>query len=186
MTKVRALLAVVLGGALAFGLAGTSDPPPVAAVPRASAHPAWAWPVAEPHAIARPFEAPPTPFAAGHRGIDIAAEPRTEVLAPAAGVVSFAGWVVDRPVLSITHTGGYVSSVEPADALVARGEPVVAGQVIGTVASADTARPHCRGKPCLHFGVRLDGEYVSPLLLLGGIPRSVLLPLRGPTVFDGE
>ena len=27
-----------------------------------------------------------------------------------------------------------------------------------------------------HFGVRLDGEYVNPLLLLGGVPRAVLLP----------
>ena len=28
----------------------------------------------------------------------------------------------------------------------------------------------------LHFGVRLDGEYINPLLLLGGVPRAVLLP----------
>jgi hypothetical protein len=26
--------------------------------------------------------------------------------------------------------------------------------------------------------VRLDGEYVSPLLLLEGLPRSILLPTR--------
>jgi hypothetical protein len=28
----------------------------------------------------------------------------------------------------------------------------------------------------VHFGVRIDGEYVSPFLFLGGIPRAVLLP----------
>ena len=28
-----------------------------------------------------------------------------------------------------------------------------------------------------HLGVRLHGEYVSPMLLFGGIPRAVLLPL---------
>ena len=28
----------------------------------------------------------------------------------------------------------------------------------------------------LHFGVRLDGEYINPLILLGGVPRAILLP----------
>jgi murein DD-endopeptidase MepM/ murein hydrolase activator NlpD len=80
--------------------------------------------------------------------------------------------VVDRPVLSIRHSGGLISSYEPVESTLARGGSVVRGQVIGTIVAG-----HC-ASPCLHFGVRLDGEYVSPLLLLGGVPASVLLPTR--------
>ncbi|WP_275934957.1 hypothetical protein [Microbacterium testaceum] len=32
------------------------------------------------------------------------------------------------------------------------------------------------GPGTVHFGVRLDGEYINPLRLLGGVPRAVLLP----------
>ena len=28
----------------------------------------------------------------------------------------------------------------------------------------------------LHLGARLHGEYINPLLLLGGVPRAILLP----------
>jgi murein DD-endopeptidase MepM/ murein hydrolase activator NlpD len=55
---------------------------------------------------------------------------------------------------------------------VAPGTIVAAGDPIGTVASGG----HCAAE-CAHFGVRVDGEYVSPFLFLGGLPRSVLLPM---------
>ena len=71
------------------------------------------WPVGPAHTIVRGFEAPATRYAAGHRGIDLAATVDEPVVATAAGVVSFAGMVVDRPVVSIVHPGGYVSTVEP-------------------------------------------------------------------------
>ena len=133
--------------------------------------PVWAWPVAAPHTVVRPFLAPATRYSAGHRGIDIAAsEPL--VRAPADGTVHFAGTVVDRPVISIAHDGGLLSSFEPVAPVVARGDAVRRGDVIGTVQGG-----HC-AQPCVHFGVRLDGEYVSPLLLLGGVPRAILLPTR--------
>src|SRR5690606_24009243 len=61
----------------------------------------WSWPTAAPHPIARPFLAPATPYASGHRGIDVRAAAGDEVHAPADGIVHFAGVVVDRPVLSI-------------------------------------------------------------------------------------
>jgi len=131
----------------------------------------WAWPVEPPYRILRPFIAPATQYSAGHRGIDIAAS-SARVLAPSAGVVHFAGVVVDRPVLSIRHPGGLISSYEPVIALVAEGQSVARGDLIGEVLPG-----HC-SVPCIHFGVRRDGEYVSPLNYLGGIPRSILLPTR--------
>ncbi len=133
---------------------------------------AWSWPLAPPHAIARPFIAPSTPYAAGHRGIDITAAPGADVLAPAAGVVHFSGVVVDRPVLSIRHPGDLISSFEPVVSPLEAGEAVTGGQLVGTLEAG-----HC-ATACLHFGVRLHGEYVSPLNYLGGVSRAVLLPTR--------
>lgn len=131
----------------------------------------WAWPVAAPHPIARAYIAPATPYAAGHRGIDIRAVDGAEVRAPADGVVHFAGVVVDRPVLSIDHGSGVLSSYEPVETTLHEGETVRRGQLIGVLRAG-----HCASEACLHFGVRIDGDYVSPLLFLGGQPRAVLLP----------
>ncbi|HXR44674.1 MAG TPA: M23 family metallopeptidase [Pseudolysinimonas sp.] len=131
----------------------------------------WAWPLPPPHVLARGYVAPPTPYGSGHRGIDIRAADGSPVLAPADGVVHFAGFVVDRPVLSIEHAGGVLSSYEPVTTDLAAGDAVRRGQVIGTLLLG-----HC-ALPCLHLGVRVDGEYVNPLLFLGGVPHSVLYPL---------
>jgi murein DD-endopeptidase MepM/ murein hydrolase activator NlpD len=132
----------------------------------------WLWPVDEPRAIVRPYVAPATPWGSGHRGIDIEAA-STLVYAPADGVIHFAGLVVDRPVLSISHAGGVLSSFEPVTTTLAAGDVVRRGDVIGTLEPG-----HCRVVLCLHLGARIGGEYVSPLLFLGGVPRSVLLPTR--------
>lgn len=139
----------------------------------------WAWPV-EPAILQRGYEAPASRYASGHRGIDLAAENSTPVVAPDDGVVRFAGWVVDRPVISIDHGGGIVSSFEPVTPEVVEGQRVARGQRIGLVASGE----HCAGAgppastACLHVGARLDGEYFSPLVMFGGIPRAVLLPVE--------
>jgi murein DD-endopeptidase MepM/ murein hydrolase activator NlpD len=130
----------------------------------------WAWPVDGRHTILRPFLAPSTRYAAGHRGIDIAAT--GTVTAPSAGVVHFEGYVVNRPVLSLDHGGGVVSTYEPVTSALRAGDPVARGQVIGHLESG-----HCT-ETCLHFGVRVHNEYVSPMLYLGGIAYSVLLPTR--------
>ncbi|MDJ0335674.1 M23 family metallopeptidase [Salinibacterium sp. G-O1] len=133
--------------------------------------PAWQWPVDTPRVVVRPFIAPAGPYASGHRGIDVVAE-GGRVFAPAEGTVHFAGTVVDRPVLSIRHAGGLISSFEPVETTLRQGDAVARGDPIGTALPG-----HCSGT-CLHFGVRLDGEYVSPLLYLGGVSPSVLLPTR--------
>jgi murein DD-endopeptidase MepM/ murein hydrolase activator NlpD len=128
----------------------------------------WRWPVPGDHRIVRPFIAPSTKYSAGHRGIDIAAS--GDVYAPANGVVHFVGFVVNRDVLSIQHPGGVISSYEPVSSTLHAGETVTRGEIIGTIEPG-----HC-AELCLHFGVRIDGQYVSPLLFLGGIERPVLLP----------
>jgi murein DD-endopeptidase MepM/ murein hydrolase activator NlpD len=137
----------------------------------AAAEPPWSWPLAPPHAIARQFIAPATPYAAGHRGIDIRAADVT-VFAPANGTVYFVGTVVDRPVVSLAHGDGVLSSFEPVQSALSVGDIVRRGDVIGTLVPG-----HCT-EPCLHFGVRLDGQYVNPLLYVGTLERSVLLPTR--------
>ncbi|MCI2958144.1 M23 family metallopeptidase [Agromyces atrinae] len=166
---VIALAAVIL---LPAGASASASP--VGTAPHramASTEAAWDWPTPRPHRIVEPFRAPATRYSAGHRGIDIAAVEGTAVVAPADGVVHFAGTVVDRPVLSIRHADGVISSMEPVTASVAEGDTVSRGDEVGTVGTGG----HCAG--CIHLGVRVDGDNVSPLLFLGGIPRAVLLPL---------
>ena len=160
-----AALALLVGAAV-----GGSPAVPAAAGPPAAELGAWSWPVSGAHALARPYVAPAGPYAAGHRGVDIRAPDGVPVLAPADGIVHFAGVVVDRPVLSIEHVGGVLSSYEPVQTTLAAGEHVARGQVIGTLLAG-----HC-ASACLHLGVRVDGEYVNPLLFLGGVGWSVLYP----------
>jgi murein DD-endopeptidase MepM/ murein hydrolase activator NlpD len=141
---------------------------PAAAAPT----PRWQWPVELPRVISRAYLAPATLYGSGHRGIDIEAQ-SSEVYAPADGVVHFAGYVVDRPVLSIEHPGGILSSFEPVTTALTAGDTVHRGELVGTLVDG-----HCAVIACLHLGVRVGGEYVSPLLFLGGVPRSVLVPTR--------
>jgi murein DD-endopeptidase MepM/ murein hydrolase activator NlpD len=122
--------------------------------------------------IVAPYAAPPTAYAAGHRGIDLGAAPGAPISSPSDAVVRFSGVVVDRPVVTLDHGGGVLSSYEPVDGVVPVGTPVARGAVIGTAGAGG----HCGGS-CVHVGVRVDGQYVSPLLFFGGVPPAVLLPL---------
>ena len=93
-------------------------------------------------------------------------------MAPAGGVLTVAQTVVDRPVVTIKVDEHVLVSMEPVTASVAIGAAIAAGQPIGVVAAGG----HCDGR-CVHLGVRVDGEYVSPLLFLAGVPPAVLLPV---------
>jgi murein DD-endopeptidase MepM/ murein hydrolase activator NlpD len=161
----------MLGLVLLVGVAVGGSPAPAAGVAPAAQLGRWSWPVSGAHALARPYVAPAGPYGAGHRGIDIRSPATTQVLAPADGVVHFAGFVVDRPVLSIEHADGVLSSFEPVQTTLVVGDLVSRGQVIGTLLPG-----HC-SSPCLHLGARVDGEYVNPLLFLGGVGWSVLYPV---------
>ncbi|BDZ46373.1 M23 family metallopeptidase [Naasia aerilata] len=142
----------------------------------------WAWPVAPPPAVLRGYRAPLTPYAAGHRGIDVGVPAGTPVTSPDDGVVLFAGAVGGRPVLSVAHAAGLVSSFEPVEAAVTAGQGVRRGEALGTVAAS---AGHCP-VDCLHIGARVDGRYVSPMVLLGEVPRAILLPLVPPVDRAGE
>lgn len=132
----------------------------------------WSWPISPKPAVTRTFDLP-FRYGAGHRGIDLAASPGAQVLAPADGTVHFVGVVVDRPVVSIDHGGGLISSFEPVTSGLSRGDRVVKGQVIGELVASPAHAP----AGGLHLGARQDGEYLDPRSLLGEIPRAVLLPL---------
>ena len=142
----------------------------------AGAAPSWQWPLAPRPPVLRGFDPPPKPWLSGHRGVDLGSGAAgAPVVSPAAGTVSFAGVVVDRPVITIDHGGGLRSSFEPLDSTLAVGEAVAAGQVVGTVLPG-----HCPAAQCLHWGVRDGDEYVNPLQFVLDLRPSVLLPLRGP------
>jgi murein DD-endopeptidase MepM/ murein hydrolase activator NlpD len=110
--------------------------------------------------VLRGFDPPASPYGSGHRGIDIAAPAGTVVVAPAPGVVSFAGNVAGQLYLSIDHGAGLVSTSSYLSAiLVAADDPVIAGQA---VAVSGAGHPGLLPDH-LHFGVRLAGAYVDPL-----------------------
>jgi murein DD-endopeptidase MepM/ murein hydrolase activator NlpD len=119
--------------------------------------------------IARPFDLPAEPWLAGHRGVDLDAAGSGPVLAPAAGVVSFNGWIVDRHVLVIRH-GDLASTLEPVLSDLAVGTPLERGQPVGALAAAEAT--HCPG--CLHWGVRRGDQYLDPTHLVSPRPRAVL------------
>jgi hypothetical protein len=86
--------------------------------------------------------------------------------------VHFSGRVVDRPVLTLETDDGLLISFEPVESSVPAGTRVGKGDVIAT-----SARGGHYDAACVHLGVRRDGEYLNPLLFLGGLVRAVLLPL---------
>lgn len=130
----------------------------------------WRWPTS-PVRIVAGFVAPAHEYGPGHRGIDLAVDVGGNVVAPADGVIAFAGSVAGRGVVTIDHGGTLVTTLEPVLASVSVGAQVAAGDAVGTVDAGGHAPPGT-----VHFGVREDREYINPMLLLGGIERAVLLP----------
>lgn len=131
----------------------------------------WTWPIVGP--VVRGFDPPGSPYGSGHRGIDVGAPVGTLVLAPAPGVVSFAGSVGGRLYVTIDHGGTLLSTSSfLSQALVRKGDLVAQGQAIGL---SGTGHPG-DVSPNLHFGVRLDGQYVNPMDYLR--PASVVDLIR--------
>ncbi|WP_416953298.1 M23 family metallopeptidase [Nocardioides sp. T5] len=163
---MRTVLGVVI--LLVLGVTG-----PVHAGPD---EPTGVWPLEPRPDVVRHFEPPPHPYAAGHRGVDLAGSPGQSVRAALPGTVGFAGSIGGKPVVTVLH-GGRRTTYEPVVASVERGQEVAAGDVLGRMVVTDS---HCFPSACLHWGlVEGDGDdktYLDPLSLVGGGPVR-LLPL---------
>ncbi|MGO4678729.1 murein hydrolase activator EnvC family protein [Microbacterium sp. 2MCAF23] len=129
----------------------------------------WLWPIEGARSVLVPFRAPAHDYGPGHRGMDIAATGGAR--APADGVIAFRGVVVDRPLLTIDHGNGLVTTFEPVQSELAPGTIVHRGEVIATLSTGGHTPAGA-----LHVGVRWNGVYINPLLLFGDVPRAVLLP----------
>lgn len=133
----------------------------------------WAWPV-WPFRLAEPYRQPAHRFAAGHRGLDLLPAGSDEIRAPSSGTLAFVGEVAGRHLVTIDHGDGLVTTLEPVESELRVGAAVDRGDVVGVLSYGGHTRPGT-----VHFGVRLHGEYINPLLLMGSLPRAVLLPCCG-------
>lgn len=131
--------------------------------------------------LLRGFEEPPTPYAAGHRGVDLAASSGTPVVVGLEGQVTFAGQVagdlfvtIDTPdPLKLTYS--YLGSV-----LVSKGQWVTPGQILGTTGPGHSDR----AEESLHLGLRVPDasilggwRYVDPMPRLRKYLRRVRIPV---------
>jgi Peptidase family M23 len=158
---------------------------PAAGRPAAAVHSLspWVAPVTGPIRVVRPFAPPPAdqPWLAGHRGVDLAADPGQVIVSAGPGTVTFAGPVAGRQVVVVTH-GPLRTTYEPVEPSVTIGDPVSTGSPIGRLEAswpAPDAGPaqgaaHC-ATPCLHWGLLRGDTYLNPMDLLQP-PRIRLLP----------
>jgi murein DD-endopeptidase MepM/ murein hydrolase activator NlpD len=161
-------LLIALGTSLTGGGSGVT-----AAAQTARAGAQLQLPLPAPLMVLRGFLPPLHPWAAGNRGVDLAAYAGETVFAATSGAVLYAGLLAGRGVISIRH-GSLRTTYEPVDPVVHSGDSVVAGQLLGYVSDAADA---C-GPPgsCLHWGALESDLYVDPMGLLRA-PRVRLLPI---------
>jgi murein DD-endopeptidase MepM/ murein hydrolase activator NlpD len=118
--------------------------------------------------IARPFDAPPCRWCAGHRGLTYEVGVGTPVRAASAGTVTFSGIVVDVRYVVVRHSDGLLAtygglSSSPLNG----GDRVAAGSIVGRTGGA------------LYFGLRTAPDtYIDPQPLLGVL---VVPPYLVPT-----
>lgn len=129
-----------------------------------------------------PYQEPLTQFGAGHRGVDLAANPWTPVAAGIPGTVTFAGPVAGELYITIEGSGprrvtySYMGSIG-----VSQGATVVAGQIIGESGTGHAGREESG----LHLGLRVpDPEVSGNWLYRDPMPsmRSYLRRIRAPVV----
>ena len=161
--RLLVLLGVVLGA--------------LVSVPAAADEGSWGWPLAGSPPVVRAFAPPAVRYAAGHRGVDLAATAGEPVLAAGAGRVTWAGLIAGRGVVVVTH-GTLRTTYEPVTASVPVGTAVALGQVVGTV---EPGHLGCAADACLHWGLRRGEEYLDPVRLVERGPVR-LLPAEGAGV----
>jgi murein DD-endopeptidase MepM/ murein hydrolase activator NlpD len=174
---VRLPHALILTLCLALGWTG---PAPV--TPAASEDPVGVWPLSgRPEVVAR-FDPPGTAYGAGHRGVDLAGSVGQPVRSALPGTVTWAGRLAGRGVVVVDH-GTTRTTYEPVTARVSVGDPVAAGDRLGTL---ELLGSHCFPTACLHWGWLRGETYLDPLRLVGDPGPVRLLPLwreHPPRVF---
>jgi hypothetical protein len=116
-----------------------------------------------PQVVLRKFDGPKHDWGPGHRGVDLVAVEGTPLLAPANGVISFAGLVAEKSVVSIQYRT-LTLTFEPAQTELPMGTPVIKGMPFAVVAGLSD---HCNGT-CVHWGVRkIHKRYVDPVKRTG-------------------
>lgn len=120
--------------------------------------------------VSDPFRPPEGPYGPGNRGIEYHTDAGDTVRASAAGEVSFAGLVAKELYVTLDHGGGVFSSYSYLSRIsVTQGQRVSQGDVIGLA-----------GERLLHFGVRVNGEYVDPMTFVAERHVSVRLISNDP------
>lgn len=113
--------------------------------------------------IERYFEPPASSYGPGHRGIDYGVQAGTSVRAAGSGRVSWAGPVAGNLAVTIDHGGGLETTYSILSRIdVIEGSRVSEGEFIGLAGSSHKAEAGG-----LHFGVKVEDEYVDPLAHLG-------------------
>lgn len=137
----------------------------------------WQAPLAAPLHLINPYFQPNSDYSAGHRGVDYRVALDDLIYAPTDATVWFIGKVVDRQVVSLRTKSGDLLEFEPACSPLTQGDQVTAGQTIAAVCEADlNYRQHCQSQLCLHFSLRTDRGYLSPMVRYGSLSPTVLLP----------
>lgn len=131
------------------------------------------WPVSD-ASIMKRYQAPEKQWLSGHRGIDLNVEEGEELLAPADGMIAFAGNVAGKSVVTIRHGtlhGELTSTFEPATTDLPVGTMVKGGRIFAHV---EGSSDHCTDV-CLHWGLKgADRGYTDP----EGKVRAVTIALK--------
>ncbi len=167
-----ALVPVVLSLLCGLALAGSA-----AALDEPETDPMGVWPLQPTPDVVAGFDAPDSPYGAGHRGVDLLGSVGQVVHSALAGRVTYAGSIAGRGVVVVDH-GPTRTTYEPVSASVPLGTAVARGDPIGTL---QVGGSHCFPRACLHWGwisgAGIEGEtYLDPLRLVGFGPVR-LLPL---------
>ncbi len=103
-----------------------------------------------------------------HNGMDIVAPYGSKIVAPAAGIVEFAGWKSGwGRCLEIDHGNGIVTFFAHCRSLKVRaGDSVKRGDAIATVGSSGRSTGSH-----LHYGVRRNGSWVNPRSYIIGLVK---------------
>ncbi len=167
-TLVAALItALLLGGA-------ATPPPATGTATREVPTRQGAWPLSPRPEVARGFAPPPSPWAAGHRGVDLRGRTGQPVRSALRGTVTFAAPLAGRGVV-VVRSGSLRTTYEPVRAAVTPGQVVARGQRLGTL---QHVAGHCLPATCLHWGLLRGKDYLNPLGLVGAGPVR-LLPWSG-------